>query len=388
MPRIGYTAEGVAYNPCKMPLKYLNPATELSEIQLVWTGLNSSVCSYFLSWPWIENWLQTLPNQAKVRLAVWQNGGQSVAAFFLGIRRIRRHGFVSSRAAFLTETGLPDCDRLCVEQNTILPGPGVSVSFPTLLEWLPEPWDEFFLSAVPANNPLLLSSPEQFKIRHKVTSAYVDLEKVRATGNYLQLLSPNARWQVKRAYRGYTEQYGPVRLKVASTLEEARATYSELKQLHQARWQAKGQSGAFSSEYFDNFHRRLIERRFGTGEIQLLTVLAGSRVIGCHYNFIYNGRVSFYQSCFSFDDDNRLKPGYVCHTEAIQHNAAQGAAQYDFLGGPDRYKLSLATGTQDVVWVVVQKRKLIFALEEWLRRLVLEGYYRRVRPNDPPGGDS
>ena len=83
MPRIGYTAEAVAYNPGKMPLKYLNPATELSDIQLVWTGLNSSVCSYFLSWPWIENWLQTLPNQAKVRLAVWQNGGQSVAAFFV-----------------------------------------------------------------------------------------------------------------------------------------------------------------------------------------------------------------------------------------------------------------------------------------------------------------
>jgi hypothetical protein len=47
--------------------------------------------------------------------------------------------------------------------------------------------------------------------------------------------------------------------------------------------------------------------------------------VGCLYELISNGRVLFYQSgVASAGDDARKKPGYVCHAEAVRHNAAAG----------------------------------------------------------------
>jgi CelD/BcsL family acetyltransferase involved in cellulose biosynthesis len=352
-----------------MSVKYLDPTVDMSQIERMWTALGAGVSSYFLSWGWIENWLRSLPAKAKVRLVVVEEGQQPLFAFFVGSRSIRRRGFVSSRALFLTETGIPDCDRLCVEQNAVLALAGVSVNLHKIVESLPGPWDEFFLSAVQADSPLIRTSPPNTKVLKTVPSAYVDLDKVRSAPDYLQLLGSSTRWRIRRAYRGYTERYGPIRLEVASNLEQAQAIYAELKELHQARWQSKGLPGAFCSDYFDRFHLSLIASRFASDEIQLMRVQAGERVIGCLYNLLFNGRVFFYQSGFTFEDDNHLKPGYVCHTEAIRHNAGRGMGRYDFLGKNDRYKLELATSTEDVIWAVVQKPKFSFALEEWLRRL-------------------
>jgi len=96
----------------------------------------------------------------------------------------------------------------------------------------------------------------------------------------------------------------------------------------------------------------------------------GGRTIGCLYNLVHDGVVAFYQGGFRYESDNKLKPGLVCHAEAVRFNAAAGHRIYDFLGGDSRYKRSLATGATELVWSTIQQTCMRFAFEDRARDML------------------
>jgi CelD/BcsL family acetyltransferase involved in cellulose biosynthesis len=161
---------------------------------------------------------------------------------------------------------------------------------------------------------------------------------------FLETLSANARSQIRRSLR----LYGPdLRLARAVSLEQAQAFLSELIDLHQASWVARGAPGAFATGIMRGFHQELIARAWPLGRADLLRITAGDRVIGLLYNLIADGVVHSYQSGFAYSADAREKPGLCCHALAIQHYADAGARAYDLLGGADRYKLTLTQHQPD-----------------------------------------
>ena len=125
----------------------------------------------------------------------------------------------------------------------------------------------------------------------------------------------------------------------------------ELAVLHQQAWSDRGFPGSFSSKVFFEFHRRLVRRCFSKGMIQLLRVRAGQTTIGSLYNFMYRGKLSFYQSGFDYRRDKRLSPGIVVHVLAIEHACNIGLEEYDFLAGDTDYKKKLASKHRDVRWL-------------------------------------
>jgi CelD/BcsL family acetyltransferase involved in cellulose biosynthesis len=129
-----------------------------------------------------------------------------------------------------------------------------------------------------------------------------------------------------------------------------------------------GKTGAFAGDFLQGFHRRLVAEGVANGDVQLLRTRAGDgRIIGYLYNFLHRRRVYAYQSGFERSADNRLKPGLVSHHLAIEMNRAAGQGVYDFLAGDSRYKRSLANGVTELLWLVVQRRSLKFAIENSAR---------------------
>lgn len=316
----------------------------------------------------MENWLACLPRDERPRLAVLHRDGSPVGACFVGKRRLRRHGVVSSRSLFVNATGRAPYDDLCLEHNGLVArDPAASLAL--LVELYPEPWDELHVPAcAPAAFAALASQPlpPQVRVRidRDVANYHVDLDKVRATG-YVPLLGSSTRAQMRKAQRAA----GEVSVEVARDEREALAIYTELVALHQRSWRERGQPGAFADPWFDAFHRRLIARRIDHGEIQLIRVRNRELTIGCLYNFIAAGRVLFYQSGFAAPADRHLRPGYLCHALAIEHCAREGLAIYDLLGGDARYKQSLATDETRLIWGRVQRRRVQFQLEDRARAL-------------------
>jgi CelD/BcsL family acetyltransferase involved in cellulose biosynthesis len=156
-------------------------------------------------------------------------------------------------------------------------------------------------------------------------------------------------------------------MSVAKTLEQARDFFVELKILHQRHWQSKENPGAFGSLFANEFHETLIQTRFPYGEIQIAEFSAGPKRIGYLYNFVLEDVVTNYQTGLCYEDNPKLKPGLVAHSLAIDHNLRQGLGTYDLLMGKQRYKRNLATHTEDMVWLALQKRRLRFQVETWVK---------------------
>jgi CelD/BcsL family acetyltransferase involved in cellulose biosynthesis len=192
------------------------------------------------------------------------------------------------------------------------------------------------------------------EIRQTRIAPWVDLVRILRSGQEsLAHVSANTRYQIRRSERSYAAR-GPLQLIRATSSGEAHRFLDALARLHQAYWKARGKPGSFAIPVFSRFHHELIDRGFLKGEVDLLRTNAGDQVIGYLYNFRYRGRVSAYQSGFVYGEATRHeKPGLTCHHQAIETYLAQRLLAYDFLGGADRYKRSLANAQSTLHWATL-----------------------------------
>jgi CelD/BcsL family acetyltransferase involved in cellulose biosynthesis len=351
----------------------IDPWTDRDRVRAIWTELASVTQpppSYFLGWAWVENWLVTLPVGTRLQLVVLADDtGVPQATFFLGERVVMHGGVIPIRARFLNTTGDPELDELTIEYNCWLARPDAAITIADVVAAIAPGWDELVMPKL-ASDPTAIKPPWPARyghVKHKV-SHYVDLARVRGASDYLDVLQPQTRSQIKRAERLYAER-GPIRVEIAGDRAHARAIFDDLVALHTATWKSRGGVGAFTP-YMRRFHTRLIDERFASGEIQLVRVAAGDQTIGCLYNLVRDRDIAFYQSGFAYERDNRMKPGLVCHAQAIRYCAAAGHRMYDFLAGDARYKRSLATDAAVLVDATVQLPCVRFALETHARNLL------------------
>lgn len=342
-------------------------------VERIWHSLEAHArASYFLSWGWMRNWLAAQPEDALPSLAVITDRGEPAAAFFLAERRVRRNLVMTSNALYFNATGSARDDEVGIEHNGMLAVPGARRSLAGVLDLLPGDWDELYLPALdryafddlgaPATP---LSARYRVRIEREATAPFVDLDAVRAVeGGYDMLLPASTRMQLAHA-RGLL---GSVDLEIALDAAHATDIFDELLHLHTRRWERRGQRGAFADPWFVDFHRALIADRLPHGEIQLMRIRAGDTTLGCLYNFVYRGRVTFYQCGIASSREPALKTGYLCHATAIEYNALAGHSFYELLGGRAKYKENLATGASRLVWLRVQRPLAKLSLEQGMRR--------------------
>lgn len=345
-----------------------NPRTEQ-----IWRGLEAvAQPSYFLSWAWIEHWLSSLPADESPSLAVVCDQGEPAAAFFLAQRRVRRNLLLSSNALYFNATGSPKHDEISIEHNGMLAAPGARRSLSGILDLLPGDWDELYLPALDRYAFDDLGAPTsplatryRVQIERETTAPYVDLDAVRnIDGGYEALLPASTRTHLRRT----RSLLGDLDIEVASDEAQAMDIYGEMLRLHARRWAARGLHGAFAEPWFESFHRKLILKRLGHGEIQLVRVSANGSTLGVLYNFVSRGRVMFYQCGLASFDEPHIKAGYICHAAAIEYNALAGHSIYDLVGGKARYKDNLATASNRLVWLRVHRPNARFVIEDNLRR--------------------
>lgn len=357
-----------------MRFSSFDPVSDPERAARVWRAIEGDEApTFFRSWAWMGTWLRLLPAHAHVEMWVAREGGQDVAAFFTGARSILRHGVIVSRASFLNHAGLPEDDALYIEHNgpIVRAGARASVDWDAFLKDMGGGWDEmFFAASDPADVPAVGDRGGYVVTeQRRVPSPFVDLAAVRASaGGYPALLGKSTRTQIARARRLYRDR-GTFRLQIARDACEASDIFDELVELHRVTWEQRGQEGAFASVHMLRFHREIIREHAATGRAQLVRLVAGGKTVGCLYNLLSGGHVAFYQSGLRNEDDNRFKPGLVCHAETIAANALLGHRVYDFLAGTSRYKTDLATGVAPVVWMRAARKRRRFWIEDRARDL-------------------
>jgi len=353
----------------------LEPFPGRDALEREWRGLEERADTrFFLSWHWIGAMLAETGVAPMVLAA--RAGGRAVALCLVHEAPQRRHGgLLRTRKLFLNQTGDAAADAVYIEHNGFL----IDRAQPPDLERRmllhlarfagPPDWDELRLAAVPARflDHAAASGLAVHLLQEGVTSE-VDLAALRRAGTpYLDSLSANTRYQLRRARRRY-EAEGPLAIDAARDVAEAHDFLDALAALHQRYWTGRGRPGAFANPFMRRFHRRVIAAALPAGAVELLRVRAGERPIGYLYNLLQGGWVGAYCSGFAYAEDGKAKPGYVSFALAIQRHLERGAATFDFLLGESQYKASLGRPGAALASLDLQRPRAALKIESCLRR--------------------
>ena len=330
-----------------------------------WAALPQSANpSPYRSPAWMASWLPMAAKRCRLHVARGTVDGRTVA---LGVFGVRRAGLATGRAARLFETGEAALDDAYVEYNDAwLADDAPQDARRALLgAVLREAGVQSVVlrNAVPALRQAALAAGRD---RAWVVRVVAENPCFGAALDGEPTLSRNTRQQVARARRLYEER-GPLSVEVADTPAARRDAFARLVGLHEAVWQAREQSGAFSPEV-RAFHDALIARP--DAPVEILTARSGDAAIGALYNLVSTKTVHNYQSGFAGEADNRLKPGLLTHTLAMEHYRARGFSAYDMMAGESRYKRSLGEA---------RKRLSTIELERPSLRQRFRGVARNVR---------
>lgn len=345
------------------------PLNDIAELEAQWRGLEAnSDCEFFLSWDWVGHWLtQYQPECQIVRIC---DDRQLVGLGLIVAHQEVRRWFVRSNTLRLHQTGDAAQDQIWIEYNTFLVhrDHGQAALRQATEALLGLEWDELIVGATREEDAESMARVAKL-YRYNLWRAPcygVPLEKLRQEGkNYLQSLTRNTRYQINRSLRLY-ESEGEVILERAETPTQALDMFESISEHHIRRW---GKDSGFRNPQFVDFHQQLIHRLWDKDIIDLWHLRVGDRSLSYFYNFVYRGKVYFYLSAVCEAADPKHKPGLLGHALSIQHYLDTGKDFYDFMGGDERYKKSLARKTETLYRFSLQRDALSLQVERMLRRV-------------------
>jgi CelD/BcsL family acetyltransferase involved in cellulose biosynthesis len=185
---------------------------------------------------------------------------------------------------------------------------------------------------------------------------------------FLETRSRNYRKKIGEYQRRCAREHGAA-VRLTSTPAELERDMAALIDLHTRRW--AGESRAFRSAAYIEFHRRLAERLLANGKLRLFMLDAHDGPLAALYCFCQGGRYSFYQSGRD-PERSKHRPGLVLMHAAIQQAIAEGAAVFDFLRGGETYKYIWAGEEQASVHVEHWRTgagRLVARAGTWLRSI-------------------
>jgi CelD/BcsL family acetyltransferase involved in cellulose biosynthesis len=297
--------------------------------------------SFFQSWTWVGCLAEERFSDPVLIRAM---EGERV----VGLALFNRRGATLS----LGESGEARHDCIYTEHNGPLVAAGMPDDLPGRMlatAWGVKGSGRLILSGVP--RPLLDAAGGISARQREDEAPFVDLGKLAPGGEgLLAAVSANTRAQIRRSARHFS-RFGPIGLTRPATAAEASSWFGELVAFHAARWRRSGLAGAFAAPFMSRFHSALLPVALARGEADLWRIAAGAETLGYLYNFRHRGTVYAYQSGLkAFPGMAQARPGLVGHWLAIEEAKASGLERYDFLAGPARYKLSLATGSVRLAW--------------------------------------
>jgi CelD/BcsL family acetyltransferase involved in cellulose biosynthesis len=351
---------------------------DTAEFLARWTALyrRAENPSFYQSPAWMAAWLESAGSAALYEIEASQEGRiLMMGVVGAGPRRPAVFGLKEIR---LQETGEAALDDIYVEYNDFLTAPEAGADLRRdVIDALAQEFsgaDAIVFRNIRA--PLAQAAREWAApgpwtcVTLREQPVYVvNLGAIRnAGGDFLASLGGSFKTKLRRAMTGY-EQRGALSCRVASTEDERSAAWERLAALHQASWQARGKPGSFTNPKLVAFHKNL--QRHAGEAVHLFEVRCGAETIGVTYNFVHQNRVLNYQSGFKLEDDNKLTPGFVCHTLACQYYMDAGFEIYDLLAGEADYKKRLGAPSETLTSLSLERaspRNKVRHLMKSLRR--------------------
>jgi len=206
---------------------------------------------------------------------------------------------------------------------------------------------------------------------------------------YLTTLSPNSRSNIRRYNRKLLGQFPDAEFRFhadSATLDCIMDTFIAL---HQARWTAAGEPGAFSNETFIRFHKSMARIGLERGWLRLGVIEGGGEALFVCYCYRYGDRLYQYQLGMKHLAGFSL--GSAGISQLIERCIGEGARAFDLLRGEEEYKTHWAKEAVElfqVRWVQQNLQGGAFYLHNRINtsprlRSTLKKLFRKSAPAKP-----
>jgi len=330
------------------------PSSARGRAGQVWRAVESAApdISPFARWDWTQLWLDHYGDAVPHEHVIAERGGVPCGAVLL-TRSMRFHGPLAVRRLHLGTSGEPPHEGVFVEYNGLCARSADRAAMArALLVHVQRTggWDELHLDGFePAVAAPLLAAEPRFSVERR-SSRVLDLDQ---PGDLVDALhSKSARATVRRSLRGIS----PYTTEWAEDCERAHAILDDLERLHQQRWRARGEPGAFASTRFRSFHRHLIEQWLPKGRAVVFAVRQDGVTVAALYGFVAGTTLQFYQGGFRTFVSNKVRAGYAAHLLLAGAARERGLRSYEYLTGDHRYKTELSTSERTLVWATLTSR--------------------------------
>jgi len=317
---------------------------------------------------WTECWIQNYGDIVPYRFLIAESGGIARGVCLLTSGVGQKNGPFRIRTRHVGTAGEPQPGSVCVEYNHVLVDPDFRLEFiahiANALQADPG-WEQLCLDGFSEQElaPWQPHFPEA-NVRSR-ESRYFDLRAAREAGqSVIDQLGKSTRSNLRRKLK----QYGTLDCEWASSLDQADDILQELIRLHQTRWQAVGQPGAFASERFRTFQLDAVLKLFLEERVILFRVRHQSETVGCLLLLVDENRLLDYLSGFA-DFDVKPSPGLTTHYLCMEAALQRGFDAYDFLVGEKRHKENLSNQSRQLCWLTWSRPSWKFKTLEWLRWL-------------------
>lgn len=318
----------------------------------------------FRSWQWLETWWrhygcqpsgEANSNYELCVLAVWKDDGDlaGIAPWY------RLHGRSGARSIRFLGDG-----EVCSDYLSILcKAADEEAVAQSLTEWLAaassdenKRWDRLEIAGVDAADNAVNRLLEKLRasgnqLHHCLPPTSWRINLPATWDEYLMRLSKPHRNRLRKAHKNYFDN-GRVEVQLAATPAELQTNFDTLIQLHQGRWQGRGESGCFASSQFESFHREVSARLFEIGAATVTRVFLDGTPLAADYQLNGDG-ISYAYQCGIDTTRLQCKPGHLANMAALRRAIAEGRRGYDFLRGDEPYKAHWRAEPRPMLWVRV-----------------------------------
>jgi|GEM_PF-1115087 len=335
--------------PADTTIREVHDVNSWDALRTAWKQLfnTSPTAAPPLSWEWQRTWWDIYGPiyGSRLRILTVYQGDVLTAVLPLYLRR-QPHNALAPIRLCLLGTAEEEFEETCGEYLDILHAPGMGPSACQVLgqrlQRTRPDWDVIDFSHVAADATLVrqtLVSSGSWQLQAERPSFVADLGGGFDT--YLGELSTRVRSFVRKVLRQY--EASGARFECAGSPQEITEYFSQLVDLHQARWQAVGKPGAFAAPRFKEFHYRLCQQMIPLGQAVLARLSIDDRPLSLLLAYIANGAAHYYVSGSRRDSGGIKSPGIAMNLLLKRHLASMGIQIFDYQPGSHTYKADYAT---------------------------------------------
>lgn len=297
----------------------------------------------FLTWEWIETWLQHFSNEITPYVITFRDANGTVQGIApLMLDTLKKGPLALRRIQFL---GSGD---ICPDHlDIIAPNDIKEALCAELVDYLfsrRNEWDLIDFESLDAHSYLIekLKSRGLYHEKDPMICPYIPLSNFSSWEEYQQLAlssrmrKKGLRYLQQLMERNYPEKVSYHRITAEAELDSAMDTLFEL---HHARWKAKEEFTPFNNEIVTQFHRNLVKKLAPLGMVRLYQLQISGRVIATLYCFYYQNILYDYQRGLDLGW-NKYSPGRQLIAHIVKECLESGDHEYDLLRGPEKYKYS------------------------------------------------